>query len=200
MKKSLIKFSLASVAVMALLTGCGPSSGSVEPEAYTNPELQGAPKWVLIPEVEGVIAALGVAQTNAGNDIGYQREEAMGNGRDNLARSLGIKVSNMLKSYKAATGSGEDKTFDKSSESVSKQIASKTLNGSKLKDMWISRSGTMYALMVLDTKNVANMLEESIKTTYKNDKAMYQKFLHSKAQGDLDKELEKNVELEKTVE
>ena len=195
MKKSLIKFSLASVAVMALLTGCGQSSESVEPGAYTNPELQGAPKWVLIPEVEGVIAALGVAQTNAGNDIGYQREEAMGNGRDNLARSLSIKVSNMLKTYKAATGSGEDKTFDKSSESVSKQIASKTLNGSKLKDMWISRSGTMYALMVLDTKNVANILEESIKTTYKNDKAMYQKFLHSKAQGDLDKELEKNVEL-----
>jgi hypothetical protein len=34
-------------------------------------------------------------------------------------------------------------------------------------------------------------MEKSVKTSFKNDKALYQKFLASKAQGELEAELEK---------
>jgi hypothetical protein len=37
-------------------------------------------------------------------------------------------------------------------------------------------------------------MEEAVKTSFKNDKAMYQKFLAAKAEGDLDKQLEKAAE------
>jgi hypothetical protein len=38
---------------------------------------------------------------------------------------------------------------------------------------------------------VKDLVGKSIKTSYGNDKAMYQKFLASQAQGELAKELEK---------
>ena len=192
MKKNLLTIGLSALTATMLFTGCTnqPATSGAQ-SSYVNPELDGAPKWVLMPFVEGAVSSVGSAATNAGSDIGFQREEAMASGRDNLARLLGTKVKNMFKSFKASTGSAKDGTFDKSTESVSKQIAKQTLNGSRAQDMWISKSGTMYVLMVLDTQSVSQAMEKSIKTSYKNDKAMYQKFLAAKAQGELDAELEK---------
>jgi len=191
MKKIILKSLFASSLAVTAFTGC---AGTAQPEveaAYVDPEFKGAPKWVTMPYVEGYIAEIGSAQKNAGNDRGFQREEAMANARDNLAKQISSKVSNMFKKFSSSTGSGDSATFDKSSESVSKQIASETLSGTKQKDAWISRSGTLYILMVIDTKSVTDMMEKATKTSFKNDKALYQKFLASKAQGSLDKELEK---------
>ncbi|VAY86663.1 hypothetical protein MNB_ARC-1_41 [hydrothermal vent metagenome] len=190
--KNLFK-SLLLITIVISITGCGknePVKQTIE-QAYIDPELKGAPKWVMIPEVKGFVAEMGSASRNAGNDFSFQREEAMADARDNLAKQISIKVNNMFKSFKSVTGSGTDVTFDKSSERVSKQIASKTLTGSKVKDTWISRSGTLYVLMVINSQNVTNMMEKAVKTSFKNDKAMYQKFLASKAQDELTQELEK---------
>ena len=193
MKKTIIN-TLGALSMASLIfTGCGSSSSPSNPtvKTYVNPELVGAPKWVMMPFVEGTIAEVGSAPVNAGNDFSFQREEAIADARDNLAKQIATKVSNMFKSYKSSTGSGSNATFDKSSEKVSKQIASETLSGTVVKDTWISSSGTFYILMAIDTQSVSKMMEESVKTSFKNDGAMYQKFLASKAQGELDRELEK---------
>lgn len=176
-----------------LFTGCGSNQPEIQkqPDMYVNPELKGAPNWVLMPQIEGAIAELGTAPRNAANDIGFQREEAMANARDNLARQIETKVANMFKSFKATTGGGADATFDKSSESVSKQIANQSLSGTVVKSTWISSSGTLYILMAVSNDPVKQQMEKSIKTSYKNDQALYQKFLASKAQGELDAELSK---------
>ena len=184
--KSLLVLGMTSI----VFTGCWNNEPTVE-ETYIDPELKGAPKWVMLPEVKGFIAELGSASKNAGNDFSFQREEAMADARDNIAKQISIKVNNMFKAFKSVTGSGKDSTFDKSSEKVSKQIASQTLSGTKVKDTWISRSGTLYILMIVDTESVSAMMEKAVKTSFKNDKAMYQKFLASKAQGELEQELEK---------
>lgn len=188
---------VTALAATLFFTGCGKeapapkAAAPVAEEVYVDPELQGAPKWVMMPFVEGTIAEVGSAGRNAGNDLSFQREEAMADARDNLAKQISVKVNNMFKSFKSVTGTGADATFDKSSERVSKQIASQTLSGTRVKDTWISRSGTLYVLMIVDTNSVTDMMEKATKTSFKNDKALYQKFLASKAQGELDKELEK---------
>lgn len=193
MKKAILTASAALFAVSVLFTGCSTKEEiKVEEQAiYVDPELQGAPKWVMIPTVQGFVAEVGSAPKNAGNDFSFQREEAMANARDNISRQISIKVENMFKSYKAATGSQKDATFDRSAERVSKQIASQSLQGTVVKETWISKTGTFYVLMVIDTDSVAKTIEGSTKTSFKNDKALYQKFLASKAQGELAKELER---------
>ncbi|MEA2019039.1 MAG: LPP20 family lipoprotein [Campylobacterota bacterium] len=191
-------FKAVSVAVLAtVITGC---MGSKAPEKPAEPDFrckqdgQLAPKWTCNPYLEGSIVALGIAQKNAGNDQGMQRSEAVAEARDALANQLSVKVSTMFKSYKATTGSGTDATFDKSNSKVSKQLASQTLQGSRAVEMWKSNAGTMYVLVGLSNEPVKKQMEKSIKTSFKNDKAMYQKFLAAKADGELDAELEKAAE------
>ena len=193
MKINLLK--IASAAVIAtILSGC---MGSQAPEKQDEADFrckqdgQLAPKWTCNPYLEGSIVGLGVAPKNAGNDLGMQRAEATAEGRDALATQLSVKVSTLFKSYKATTGSGTDSTFDKSNSKVSKQLASQTLVGSRGVESWTSNNGTLYILVGLSSDPVKQQMETAVKTSFKNDKAMYQKFLAAKADGELDAELEK---------
>jgi hypothetical protein len=188
MLKIISKTLALSFLAATIFTGCGSKEAKVPEQAtYVDAEFDGAPQWVLSPFVEGAVADMGSAKRNAGNDFSFQREEAIADGRNNLTRQLSIKVSNMIKTFKSSTS----ETYDKSIDSVSKQIASKTLLGSKATKMWRSKTGTLYVLVVLNADLVKDQMDQTIKTSFKNDKAMYQKFLASKAQGELDNELEK---------
>ncbi len=193
MKKSVLKIS-SVVAVVAFLAGC---MGTNEPEKQAEADFrcqqdaQLAPKWTCNPYLEGSIVSLGVAPKNAGNDLGMQRAEAIAEGRDALASQISIKVSTLFKSYKATTGTGSESTFDKANSKVSKQLASQTLEGSRGLYTWVSNKGTLYILVGLSNKPVKTQMEDAVKTSFKNDKSMYQKFLASQANGELDTELEK---------
>jgi len=121
-----------------------------------------------------------------------QRSEAMADGRDALASQISTKVSNMFKSYKGTTGTGTEATFDATTSKVSKQLANQTLNGSKSIDAWKNQeTNELYLLVVVSNDPVKKGMDKAIKTSFKNDNAMYQKFLASKADGELDKELAK---------
>jgi len=193
MKSNILK--LASVAVITtILVGCAGTKSLetlAEPDFRCQQDGQYAPKWTCNPYLEGSIVALGIAQNNAGNDYGMQRAEAIAEGRDALANQLSVKVSTLFKSFKATTGSQADATFDKATSKVSKQLASQTLNGSRGVESWKSKAGTLYVLVGLNNEPVKEQMEKAVKTSFKNDKAMYQKFLAAKAQGELDFELEK---------
>ncbi len=193
MTKTIIKSSLVALAAAALLTGClgGGQPTEKKPDFGCKQDGQPAPEWTCNPYLEGSVVALGIAPKNAGNDQGMQRAEAMAEGRDALANQLSVKVSTLFKSFKATTGSGADATFDKSTSKVSKQLASETLQGSKGINTWRSNAGTMYILVGISNEPVKKAVEKAVKTSYKNDQAMYQKFLAAKADGDLDRELEK---------
>jgi hypothetical protein len=187
-------FKTASVALLAttIFTGCiGGADKPAEPDFRCKQDGQLAKEWTCNPYREGAVVALGIAPKNAGNDYSMQMAEAMAEGRDALANQLSVKVDTLFKSFKATTGSGTDATFDKSTSKVSKQLASQTLQGSRALDTWKSNNGTLYVLVGISNEPVKNAIEDAVKTSYKNDKAMYQKFLASKAEGDLDRELEK---------
>ena len=194
MKKTILKTVCVAVAA-TLFTGCiggvAAPTKQAEPDFRCKQDGQLAPEWTCNPYLEGSVVALGIAPKNAGNDQGMQRAEAVAEGRDALASQLSVKVSTMFKSFKATTGAGADATFDKSNSKVSKQLASQTLNGSKGVKTWKSNAGTMYVLVGLSNEPVKKQMANAIKTSFKNDQAMYQKFLAAKADGELDKELAK---------
>ena len=151
-----------------------------------------APEWTCNAEQKGYIAAVGIAKMNAGNDKSFQKAEAMNDGRNALASQVEVQVSNLFKSYKATTGNAETATFDKASSQVSKQVASQTLTGSKSIANWRHpKTNELYLLVVTPTSNVGNSMKSAIKTTFKNDEALYQKFLADQANGELEIELEK---------
>ena len=178
-----LKYFVGAFALSLILGGCG------QPEVYVNPEFKGAPSWVLLPASEGKIVEMGSAPKNAMNNFGFQRELAMANGRNNLAKKINVKVKSMFKTFSSQT-TANGATFDMTAESVSKQITKQSLNGTSQEAAWTSPSGTLYVLMVIDSTLVADLMEKNAKSSYKNDEAAYQKLLAAKAQGELEKNLE----------
>jgi hypothetical protein len=188
--------SLGSLVVAGiLLTGCmgsknEPEIKKTEFKCQQNGTL--APQWTCTPFIKGSITALGIAKMNAGNDKSMQRTEAIAEARDLLASQVSTKVSTLFKSYKATTGSGNSSTFDATVSKVSKQLASQTLNGSHVVKSWTNpNTKELFVLVGISNDSVKNGMDKAVKSSFKNEKALYQKFQASKAQGELDKELEK---------
>jgi ribosomal protein S20 len=187
--KSLLIGSAAALLLTGGLTGC--VKQDTTPECMIDNAK--APTWVCDEgsDLEGGIAAVGSAAKNP-LGISFQKTEATAAARDALARQISVKVKNMFKQFQASTGIGDEQTAEKATTNVSKQVASQTLNGSKVKNKWMSPTGTMYVLVVLpDASTVKDAVKDAAKTSYKNDKALWQKFLAQKADKELDAAVDK---------
>lgn len=190
-KRILISLTAASV---LLISGCaqpvqsGVSQGA---PAQISLEFDGAPAWVLDPAVEGAMCAVGSAKVGPAG-MNFAMTEATGNGRDDLARQIQTNVANMLKNFTQQTGVGDSAAVDKVVSNVSKQLAKQDLSGSKGTKKWISKTGTLWILVVMqDPSKVAASIKETVKTSFKNDEALWQQFQGKKAQDELDSSLEK---------
>jgi len=200
MKTKIITTALTALTLSISITGCGdaqpkPAKTVAQQEkADFRCHQDGvlAPQFTCNPHSDGYIVALGVAKMNAGGDKSFQRTEAMATARDALARQIEVKVSNLFKNYKGTTGSGSAATFDKATSDVSKQLASQTLKGSKqLGNSWRNpQTQELFIMVGIPTPAVTQKMADSIKTSFKNNNAMYQKFLAKQADGELQQELE----------
>jgi len=187
MKKVLATTALAFALVG--LTGCGNTQPDVEKCMMDGAQ---APQWVCDEgAMEGGLVAVGSAEKNP-IGRGFQRQEAVAAARDALARQIGIKVKNMFKQFQATTGVGDAQTAEKATQNVSKQIASQTLNGSKVLKTWVSPKGTMYVLVGMPDPNaVKQAVKQVAKTTLHNDQALWQEFKAKKADAELDAAVDK---------
>ncbi|NLW05171.1 MAG: hypothetical protein GX029_08120 [Pseudomonadaceae bacterium] len=195
MKKNI--FSLSAVALtFAVMTGCGGKEVAQQPVQAVQPTfiehceyttgIQ-APEWYCSPNIEGGIAAIGVSKSNAVGDQNMQRTMALANGRDELARQTQVKVQNLLTNWSRATGAGDDQTYEANFENVSRQIAKQTLEGSRQLKRWIAPDGTLVLLVgMLDSSSIKN----SVKTSLRNEQALWQQFQSKQSLEELDKQME----------
>ena len=191
MKKLLVA---SSVGVLLLLSGCG-GNNLVKETPQCQIEGAKAPEWVCNggANMEGGIFAVGSAQKSP-LGIGFQRREAIAAARDEIARQIEVKVKNMFKSYLSSTGAGDSQTAERVATSVSKQVASQVLRGSKPIRTWVSPQGTLFVLVGMSgnpKEIIKENVKKAVKTTFKNDEALWQEFKAKKAQDELDAAIEK---------
>jgi len=173
--------------------GC---SSKEAPKPQTSPQVSGecviqdteAPKWVCTGgDIKNYITAVGSAKpTPLG--FSFQRSEAMAIARDEIAKQLQTKVKNMFKNYMATTGAKID-SVEKVTEYVSKQLTKQTLTGSKQLNIWIAPDKTLFVLVGVPLN--ATKVKEVIKSSLKNQEALWQKFQSQKAQKELDESIDK---------
>lgn len=187
MKKT---FLIVLVVMAFAVAGCT-SKGSGVSATKISKCYEGAPAWVLNGGAEGGLSAVGSAQIgNAG--LSFARNEAMANGRDEIARILELKVSNMVKNFTQTTGVGDSQTVDKVSSSVSRQLASQTITGSKSKEQWISSEcNELFVLVVADAPSIKEDIKNQITSSYRNEQAVWQQIQAKDALKEMDKEIDK---------
>ena len=190
--KKLVASSLLALGIAGFMAGCNKNQPVPQIQQCT---IEGAkaPSWVCDggSMMEGGLFGVGSSEKNP-LGISFQRTEAAAAARDALARQLKIKVKNMFKQFQATTGIGDAQTADKATQNVSKQVAEATLSGSKIMKTWVSPKGTMFVLVGMpDPKAVAEQVKNIAKTSFKNDKALWQEFKAKKAEQELDAAVEK---------
>jgi hypothetical protein len=191
MKKQLLK-AVVLMSLVALIAACAPKQTPVSDTGMPD-EYKDAPAWVFNPDVEGGVSAVGTAKIGKAG-FAFARNEALADGRDQLARQMSIKVQNMVKNFTQATGLGDDETVDRVSSQVSRQVANQTLNGSKMRSMWRAPNGELFVWMILDPEAVRVAAKDAVTSSYKNDQALWQQFQAKKAHDELDAVISKEFQ------
>jgi hypothetical protein len=191
MKKIITNLALVTV-VSLLVTACSDKEPTPTKEAY-NPTFKCmqedvlAPRWTCIPEVEGYYAGVGVAEKSAAG-VAHMRRVALMNGRSDLAQQIQTQVKDKVEGFTRATGNGSAETVDKVTTAVTKQVAKVDLKNSKAVDMWNAPSGAIYMLVTVPAENVNGVVKAAVKSSFKNDNALWQQFQSKQALESLDKE------------
>jgi len=181
------------ICVGLVFIGC---SSKESPNAQIAPKLSGkciienteAPKWVCTGgDIKDYITAVGSAKPSP-LGFSFQRSEAIAVARDEIAKQLRLKVKNMFKNYMATTGANTD-SAEKVTEYVSKQLTKQTLTGSKQLNIWIAPDKTLFVLVGVPLN--AAKAKKVIKSSLKNQEALWQKFQSEKAQKELEESIDK---------
>ena len=196
MKKSIGSIFLAA-ALAATFTGCADKASGVSADEQADFRCRInnvlAPEWACGNEnVDGSITAVGSAPMSKLGE-GFSRREAIANGRSNLAQQIQTLVKDKVETFTRSTGVGGDEVADKVSTQVSKQVAQVTLNGSKQIKRWQDPTNNdLYVLIGVDEKAMNQEIKNSVKSSYKNDNALWQQFQAKQALESLDKEFPTN--------
>ena len=188
---------LMAVAAFSSLfvAGCG-GSKPAQPEApqAVTPTFQcehgpgiAAPEWVCNPTMDGGMAAIGEGRPNPANDRNLQRRQAVANARQSLSEEMSVKVQGMLSDWTRSTGAQSGQTYEANLENVTRQISNQTLQGSRQINQWFAPDGTLVVLVGMPEQQVA----DNIRTSLRNDEALYQQFSSQKALDSLDEYINK---------
>lgn len=154
---------MAGLCAAAFGLGCS-STPEIGEGTPLESEFVEAPPWV----VEGCHAywddddelICGVGSASGSRNVSLMRTTAVGRGRTEIARTLGVQVKAMLKDYAATTTGGQEFGEAANDEQhivdVSKQITDMSLAGTEQTASWISQTGTYYALVALDVEKFSD--------------------------------------------
>lgn len=133
----MIRVIVAALAAM-LIAGCGEPA----PRAASN----GMPEWVYNPGMSGKIGGVGSAITHV-KGRAAQRETAISRALDEIARQMGVKVSNVV-STQAQAGEG---SASSSMQTYSFQTTDGRTVKARIKAMWLdSYRNELFVWMVVE--------------------------------------------------
>ncbi len=192
---------LYGLVVAFILTACAGSSDKVAEEKikdcnFPDDGTTEAPLWVCTESLENLkLSAVGnYEKTLAG--LNFQKQQAMTSARAQIAQTMQVNVTNMVKSFAETTGFGDTETVDRVASNTSKQVSSQTLRGSKLyRQAKNPETGSIFVLVgmgdeALD-KALNNILSRSFSSA-NNGRADWQKLQAGKSFDELKAEVKES--------
>lgn len=185
---------LFAAAAATMLVACAsnqpaPVQAPVASCIFADGSGQAAPEWVCGAPVNGIdLSAVGYAD-KSGAGPNFMKQMAATAARVELAQTMKVEVQNMIKQFAETTGAGDSETVDRVNTSVTKQITKETLVGSKIFRQMPTPTGGMVVLVGLDADTVNKLSEQALKTSMKNERALWQKFQAEKSFDELASEI-----------
>ncbi len=183
-KKMIIVF-----AAFFVITACGSSPAPAllaAPSPHPQKQNTDVPQFFLLPPVaEDAFYGVGSAKMSS---IDMSKTMSISRARDDIARQVNLQVKNAITDYAQEAGANSSQTI-KFVETVSRQIAEAKLQGAKPKEMYVSKDGTIYALVEYQISNFKSDADEIFK---RNEEAAFSEFKAAQALEKLDMELKNN--------
>ncbi|WP_394182603.1 LPP20 family lipoprotein [Marinomonas posidonica] len=152
---------------------------------------QAAPDWVCGAPVDGVaLSAVGYSEKSAAGP-NYMKQMAATSARVELAQILSVDLQNMVKQYVETTGAADAETVDRVNSVVTKQVTEQQLVGSRVMRQMPTPSGGLVVLVGLDPSQVEGVAESILRTSMRNEAALYQKLEAEKSFEELASEIAK---------
>ena len=178
---------LGVITIAVMLAACGKPDSIMEVTECAFPDTTDteAPYWVCDQPVKELpVSAVGVAEKSAAG-YSFMKNMAATDARVQLAQRMQVRVNNMVKQYAETTGAADTETVDKVNTSVTKQITEQSLLGTKIYKTALSPNGTLYVLLGMDENATAEVTQRALRTSMRNDAALWQQFKAQKAQDEL---------------
>ncbi|ORC36650.1 hypothetical protein B4O97_06180 [Marispirochaeta aestuarii] len=172
---------LVSLSLIGLVISC---SSAPEPAAAPSSDL---PDWVLAPPVADD-AYYGVGNYKSAN-LSTARTAATANARAEIAAQVEVQVDSAVKQYAQEAGVDGNRQVIEFLETVTKQVASATLNGSKVVETYRDDDGTVYVMVMYEKSALREAAEKEL--FVRNEDAAFAEFKADEAMKWLDAELAK---------
>ncbi len=183
---TILKF-FGLITVAMIVTSCAKDNTITEITECVFPDApdEEAPFWVCDQPVDGLaVHAVGVAEKSAAG-YSFMKNMAATDARVQLAQRMQVHVNNMVKQYAETTGAADTETVDKVNTSVTKQITEQSLLGTKIYKIANSPNGDLYVLLGMDENATAEATQKALRTSMRNDAALWQQFKAQQAQDEL---------------
>jgi hypothetical protein len=177
------------VSVVAVISGCASA-----PEKSTT----SLPEWVTAPNVEDGFTDTQCVESNAA--MSTLKSKATALARAEIVKQIDIQVKAMDKTYAGLTEAEEGSSAGTTFESVSKQVASQNISGSRAtRTEYVDfPDGTqqLCVQVILDPELTKDMYsnitgQSGRKLSAQDDAILWQQFMAHKAQQEMDAELSK---------
>jgi len=177
-------------ALTVFFTGCATTdSGN---------QVSSLPEWVSSPYVEGGFASTQCVENNASMSVLKTKAAALA--RADIAKEISLNVNAMDKTFLSLSESVDGQAEGSSFESVSKQVTSQRLSGSRQArtDFVKFPNGIdqLCVMVTLDPEKTKGLYDDIVGTSGRRvsaqtDSILWQEFKAHKAQQELDADLEK---------
>ncbi len=182
---------LYTAIIATLISACSstPDETAITECTFPDSPTAEAPLWVCNAPVEGIdVSAIGTAPLGKAG-LSFAKQQAATAARVELAQSVHVEITNMIKQYAETTGIGDEETVDQVMTSVTKQITSQELAGTKIIRTATSPGEVLYVMVGIDPATANQITETAIQTSMNKEAALWQKFQADKAQEELAKEI-----------
>ena len=143
-----------------------------------------SPKWLKDNHINNHLSAIGLSKNTHEKEKEFYKKEVYLSASNNLLNKIYLKSGKLYKLYSDDTKN--EHLFEKDIKELAKRVSLKALTYAKVKNRWLDeKENNYYIQLSVDTKILAEIIQENSKQLFDENKTLYERFLSEDAKADI---------------